>query len=95
MWPSICSVVPDSKFGKADFCMDRNKPFLYGQMESPNTSLQVIKLNPSCLRQAHFNKPGTSHGYKGTEPECTFTVLHVPLIIHSLDCADALFGRIV
>ena len=33
-------------------------------MELPNTSLQAVELNPSCLGQAHPNRPGTGPVYK-------------------------------
>ena len=33
-------------------------------MESANNSLQAIDLNPSCLDQVHYNKPGIGHGIK-------------------------------
>ena len=44
-------------------------------MESPNTDMQGIELNPSCLGQVYSNRPGTGHGYKSTEPGCILTVL--------------------
>ena len=44
-------------------------PFVHGQMELPNTSPQAAELNPSCLGQAHPNRPGTGPGHKNMEPE--------------------------
>ena len=41
-------------------------PFVRGRIESPNTSPQAIKLNPSSMEQAHFNSPGTGDGYEST-----------------------------
>ena len=29
---------------------------------------------PSCLRQAHSNRPGTGPGYENTEPGCILTI---------------------
>ena len=69
--------------------MKKQTPFLHEQIESPNTSLQEIELNPSCSGQAHFNRPGTGHGYESTRPEGIVTVLCAPSIINSLGSADA------
>ena len=46
-------------------------PFVHGQTELSNTSLQAIELNPSCLGQAHSNRPRTGHEYENMEPGCT------------------------
>ena len=56
MWYAVCSGVLHIQFGEG---MNTHE-----QMKSPNTSLQVIKLNPSCLGQAQSNRPGTGHGNK-------------------------------
>ena len=64
-------------------------------MESPNTSSQAVKLNPSCSGQAHPNRPGTSPGHKNTEPERIFTVFCIPFMICLLRSADAKSGKVV
>ena len=53
-------------------------------MESPNTSQQVIDLNPNCSKQAHLNRVGTGHEYENTEHGCFLTVLRVPSVIRPL-----------
>ena len=68
-----------SQFGKKS-----ETPFARGQIEFTNTSLQAIDLNPSCLEQAYFNRPGTGDGYESTEPGCISTVLCVPSTIRPL-----------
>ena len=70
-------------------------PFVHGRMESPNTSLQVIELNPSCLGQAHPNRPGTGPGYKNTELGCILAVLYFTSIIHLQRSAAALSGKVI
>ena len=64
-------------------------------MKLPNTSLQVIELNPSCLGQAHSNRPGTGPGYKNMEPESVFTILHIPSTVYPLKSTDAKSNEIV
>ena len=59
----------NSQFGKKS-----ETPFVCKQIESTNTSLQAIGLNPSCSGQAYFNRPDMGHGYKSTEPGCISTV---------------------
>ena len=56
-------------------------PFVHGRMESPNTSSQTIELNPSCLGQAHPNRPGTGPWYKNTESGKIFTVLRISFMV--------------
>ena len=75
---AVCTKAPHFYFVKA-----RN-PFCYGEMESPNTSLQAIDLELSCSRQACSNRPGTGPGYENTEPGFIFKVFRVPSIIHPL-----------
>ena len=53
-------------------------PFMYGQMESSNTSPQAVKLNLSCSEQAHYNRPGIGPGYENKQPGCLRVVLYVP-----------------
>ena len=53
------------------------------------------ELDPSCLWQAHSNRPGTGPGYKSTEPGCLLTVLHLPSIIYVLRNVDAKPSKIV
>ena len=43
---------------------------VHGQIKSSNTSLQSIELNPSCSRQAHFNRSGAGYGYESKELGC-------------------------
>ena len=62
-------------------------------MESPNTSPQVVELNPSCSGQAHLNRPGTGPGHKNTEPGSIFTLLRFPFVICPLRTADAYSGK--
>ena len=61
-------------------------PFVHEQIESPNTSLQRSKLNPNYLKPAHFNRPGTDHETKNTEP---LKVLHVSARVCLLGNMDA------
>ena len=50
-------------------------------MEFPNTSLQAIELNLSCLGQAYSDMPAIGPGYKNMEPRSILTVLCVPFIV--------------
>ena len=50
-------------------------------MESPNTSLQAVEFNSSCLGQAHSNRPGAGPRYKNTEHESIFTVLCITFMV--------------
>ena len=59
-------------------------PIGHGRMESPNTSLQTIDLNPSCSKQPHSNRLGTGDGYESMELGCILTVLRVPSLIRAL-----------
>ena len=70
-------------------------PLVYGEIESPNTSSQAIKLDQSCSGQAHSNKPGTGPGYENTELECVLALLRVPPIICPLRSTDAKHGKVV
>ena len=62
-------------------------------MESPNISLQVTELDPSCLKQTHSIRPGTGPGYENMEPGCILTVLCIPFIICPLSSPTRLFKR--
>ena len=62
--------------------------FVHGRMKSPNTSLQVIKINASCSALAHSNSPGTGLQYESTELGCTLTVLRVPSVIRPLRSSE-------
>ena len=64
-------------------------------MESPNTSLQAIELNPSCLGQVYSNRPSTGPGYEHTKPGCILTMLRIPSIVCPLKNVDAKSGKIV
>ena len=60
---------------------------MHGRVESPNTSPQAAKLNPSCSGQAHVNRPGTGPGYKNTEPGSILTVQRIPFMVCPLRSA--------
>ena len=64
-------------------------------MELLKTSPHAIKLNPSCLGQAHYNRPGSGHAYENKEPGCILAVICVPSIIRLLRGADAKSGKVV
>ena len=84
MWSAICSKAPHSQFGEG--VRPRwNSPNVIARMELPNTSPQAIELNPSCLRQAQSNRPGTGDEYESTNPRCILTVLRVSSLIRPLD----------
>ena len=68
---------------------------MHERMESPNTSPQAIEFKPSCLGQAHPNKPGTGPGCKNMEPGCILIVLRVSSIVCPLRSADAKSGKVV
>ena len=57
-------------------------------MKLPNTSLQVVELNPSFSEQACPNRPGTGLGHKNPEPGRIFTVLRIPFIVCLLKSTD-------
>ena len=57
-------------------------------MKPPNTSLQVIELDPSCSVQAHSNRSGTGSEYESMEPGCILAVFHILSIIRSLRSVD-------
>ena len=57
-------------------------------MESPNTSLQAIALDPSCSLQAQSNGLRTGYGYENMEPKCILAVLCISSIIHPLRSVD-------
>ena len=62
-WSAVCSMAPHSQSGEG-----ARDLIVHERMESPRTSLQAIDLNPSCLKQAHSNRPGIGHGFENTEP---------------------------
>ena len=64
-------------------------------MELPNTSLQAVEFNPTCLGQAHFNRPGAGPGYKHKEHECVLTELQIPFIVCTIRSVDAKSSKIV
>ena len=68
---------------------------MHERTESPNTSPQAVELNPSCLGQARFNRPGTGPKYKSTEPGSIFTILRISFIVCTLRSADAKSGKVV
>ena len=84
-------MAPHSQFGKGA----RPHSFVHGRMESPNTSMQAILPNPSCLGQAHSNRPGTGPGYEKRGAWMFLTVLRVPSTIRPMRNADAKFGKVV
>ena len=74
-WSAICLMAPHSQSGKGA----RNL-IVHERMKSPNTSLQAIDLNPSCSKQAYFNRLGVGHEYESTEPGCILTVFRILVI---------------
>ena len=64
-------------------------------MESPNTSLQVVELNPSCSRQTHLNRLNISPGHKITEPGRIFTVLCILFMVCPFRSMDAKCSKVV
>ena len=74
MWFAVCLVAPNRNLVKEQI------PFVHGQMESPNISLQVIDLNPSCSGQARFNRLGTGQGYESTKPVDLIELLSLVLL---------------
>ena len=58
-------------------------------MESPNTSPQVVELNPRYSGQTHANRTGTGPEYKNMEPGSILTVLCIPFMVCLLRSADA------
>ena len=46
-------------------------------MKLPNISPQEIVLNPSCSKQAHSNRLGTSHNYENMEPVCMMMIMMI------------------
>ena len=86
----VGSEAPHSQFGEGarlHLCMDG--------IESADTSLQAIELDPSCSGQAYSSRPGTGPGYRSTNPGCILTVLLVPSMIRPLRGADAKSGKVV
>ena len=68
----------------------RNKaPFVYKEIKSPDTTLQAIELNPSCLGKTIPTSLLLVMEMKGQSFNCTLTLLNVPSIIRLLDSADA------
>ena len=63
-------------------------------MGPPNTSSQVIELNPSCFEQAQSNRQCTGPGYENTEPVCILAVLYVPSIVCPLRNAMPSLARL-
>ena len=55
----------------------------------------LVLPHPSCLGQAHSNRPGTAPGYKNTKPGCILTALQVLSVICLLKHVDAKFGKVV
>ena len=66
-------------------------PFVHERMETPNASLQAIKLNLRCSGQAHSKAPKTGPGNENMVDGCAFRILCSPSIICPLSCADAQF----
>ena len=85
-WSAVCSIVSPRNPVK-----ERDSIVLNGQIESSNSSLQAIDLNPSCLKQAHSKRLGVGHGYESTDPGSTLTLLRVPSVIGLL--GDTRLGR--
>ena len=67
-WSAVCSIAPHSQFGEG-----ARPHFVRGRMESRSTHPQAIELNPSCLGQAHFNRPDTAYEYESTDTGSTLT----------------------
>ena len=86
---AVCTKAPHFHFVKAQ------NPVCYGEMESPNTSLQATDLDLSCWGQACSNRPGTGPGYENTKFGFIFKVLRVPSIIHPLRSANTKSGKVV
>ena len=57
----------------------------------PNTSPQVIELNPECFGQGHSKGSRTGLGNENMEFGCAFTILCTPSMICPLSHADAQF----
>ena len=52
-------------------------------------------INPSCLGQAHPNRPETGPGYKNTEPGSILTILCIPFMVCPLKRADTKSGKVI
>ena len=64
-------------------------------MESPNTSPQMVELNPRYSGQTHANRTGTGPEYKDMEPGSILTVLCIPFMVCPLTSADAKSSKVV
>ena len=73
----------------------KQNQFVHGQMESPNTSPQVVELNPRYSGQTHANRIGTGPEYKDMEPGSILTVLCIPFMVCPLSSADAKSSKVV
>ena len=83
-----CSLIGDTTL---TIWQGNKTPFVDGQVETPNASLQTIELNPRCSGQAHFKGPRTDPGNDSMEYGHAFGILCAPSMIRPLSCEDAWF----
>ena len=89
-WSTVCSAAPHLQFSEGA------RPHLcVNERRIANTSPKAVELNPSCLEQAHSNRPGTGSGYKNTNLGSILKILRVQFMVRPLRSTDAKSNKVV